>query len=137
VRFSPEADRDSLASRLGEYDAFAPELAEDDSGCYLLPIDQLADVETLADSLLADFGAVVAVQYPRASVSAVGFDVGKDAAVERFALEALTARDISVHDSMRFEHAVTCIVDASAVEQAAQAFHEGFRINDSEVADVA
>ncbi|MEE4295613.1 MAG: aspartate kinase [Wenzhouxiangella sp.] len=137
VRFTPEVDRESLASQLSEYDAFAPELAESNRGCYLLPIDQLTDVETLADSLIADFGDDVDVQYPLATVSAVGFEVGKDAAVERFALAALTANDVSVHDSMSFEHAVTCIVDASAVDQAAQAFHAGFRITDSEVANVA
>ncbi len=137
VGFKAGVDRDRLAARLGDYDLFAPELIEGNSGCFLVPIDQLADVETLAETLSAEFGDDLNVEYPLASVSAVGFKVGQTPEVERFALAALADEDVSVHQFIRFEHAVTCIVNASIVDRAAQAFHEGFRITDSEVANVA
>ena len=137
VRFTERADAERLAAQLGEYDAFVPELTEGDSGSYLIPIDQLADVATLAEALNAEFGDAVEVEHPLASVSAVGFKVGEDAAVERFALASMAEAGIAVDQSMRFKHAVTCLVDASVIVEAARAFHAAFRITDSEVAHVA
>ncbi|MFW5815445.1 MAG: aspartate kinase [Wenzhouxiangella sp.] len=137
VQFDEDADRARLAAILNDYDAFAPELADGDSGCYLLPIDQLADVEGLADSLQGEFGAAVEVRYPLASVSAVGHRAGQDADILSLAAENLTDAGITVRQSFAFAHAVTCLVAADKVKQAAQAFHVGFGITDSEVADVA
>ncbi len=137
VQFDDSADRQRLADILDDYDGFAPELADGASGCYLLPIDQLADVEGLADSLQGEFGDAVEVRYPLASVSAVGFRAGQDADILRLAAENLTDAGIEVSQSFAFPHAVTCLVAADKVKQAAQAFHAGFGIARTEVADVA
>lgn len=137
VQFDESAERDRLTEALGEYDGFAPELAEKASGCYLLPIDQLADVDGLASALNRQFGDAVEVAYPLASVSAVGFRAGEDADILRLAAKNLTDAGIKVFQSFAFAHAVTCMVAADKVAQAAQALHAGFGITDSEVADVA
>lgn len=136
-QFDESADRERLSEILGGYDGFAPELAEKASGCYLLPIDQLADVEGLAASLRREFGQSVEVAYPLASVSAVGFNAGKDADILRLAAQNLTDAGIAVRQSFAFAHAVTCMVAAEKVAEAAQALHVGFGINAKEVADVA
>jgi aspartate kinase len=137
VRLGPDADRGRLADQLCEYDAFAPELAEAQNGIYLLPIEQLADVDALAASLKEDFGETIDVRYPLASVSAVGYEVGVEPGAEQFAEAALAEQKISVHESLRFEHAVTCLVDAEEVAQAAGLFHAAFGIAESDVANVA
>ncbi|MFP4208685.1 MAG: aspartate kinase [Wenzhouxiangella sp.] len=137
VRLDESGDHQRLAEVMGEYEAFAPELADHDSGCYLLPIGQLADVDGLAASLEEEFGKAVKVHHPLASVSAVGFKAGDDANITRFAGEVLESADIAVRQSFTFAHAVTCLIDADRVSEAARAFHAGFRITDSEVADVA
>ena len=137
VRFGQQADRARLAELLSDYDGFAPELADQEDGCYLLPIDQMADVDSLAASVGAELGQDVEVRYPLASVSAVGYQAGKDDSIERFAVNALTNAGIEVHQSYRFEHAVTCLIDAERIGDAARTVHAGFGICDIEVADVA
>ena len=137
VSFSERAERERLQALLAEYDAFAPELADDASGCYLLPIEQLADVDGLANGLREQFGDAVDINYPVATVSAVGFQAGQDATTLDYAGSVLADADIDVKHSFAFPHAVTCLVDAEHVQAAAQRFHAGFRITDSGVADVA
>lgn len=137
VAFSEDADRDQLAELMAEYDSFAPELSERAAGCYLIPAEQLADSAGLAESLRSRFGDAVEVRYPLASVSAVGYQAGKDASTLAFAKNALADAGIEVCQAFSFPHAVTCLVAADQVNAAAQAFHAGFRITDSGVADVA
>ena len=137
VSFGESVDRGQLGEVLADYDAFAPELGEGQTGCYLLPIEQLADADGLANSLRRTFGDAVEVKYPMASVSAVGFQAGQDETTLKFARDALVGADIEVEETFAFAHAVTCLVAADQVQDAAQAFHNGFRITDSGVADVA
>ncbi|MEE4637627.1 MAG: aspartate kinase [Wenzhouxiangella sp.] len=137
IQFDETADRQCLAEVLGEYEGFAPELAGKDSGCYLLPIDQLADVNGLAAALQHSFGDAVEIAYPLASVSAVGFGAGEDGDILRLAAKNLTDAGIEVYQSFALAHAVTCMVAADQVAKASQALHAGFGINSTEVADVA
>jgi aspartokinase len=72
-----------------------------------------------------------------ASISAVGYKAGTQKAADEIARRELEDEGIAVHEVMRFEHAVTCLIDCNAVERAMQIFHERFEITDTEVADVA
>ncbi len=138
VTVGENADREALDGAMAEYDAFAPELVrQEGAGCYLLPIEQMADVDGLAESLRARFGGSAQVSYPLASVSAVGFQAGQDDSTLAFARAALTDIGIDVLQSFAFPHAVTCLIPADRVGDATRAFHQGFRIIDSGVADVA
>lgn len=137
VDFGPSVDSAALASRLEDYDLFAPERAEGEQGSYLIPTGQLADVEGLVANLRKRFGDGVEISGPLASVSAVGFQAGKDPETAVFAISALHAVDIDVIDQMVFDHAVTCLVPVEDGAAATRAFHDGFRITDTGVAHVA
>ncbi|MFW5926819.1 MAG: hypothetical protein ACOCSR_02100, partial [Wenzhouxiangella sp.] len=118
-------------------DIFVPELARGESGRYLISIGQLADDEGLANSIREEFDHGVVVGGPVASVSAVGYKAGSESGAEEIARQELEAEGIAVHEVMRFEHAVTCLIDCNAVEHAMQILHDRFEITDTEVADVA
>jgi aspartate kinase len=137
VDFEPSVDADALAAQLGEYELFVPELAEGEQGSYLIPTDQLADIDGLTRKLSERFGSGVAVSGPLASVSAVGFHAGRDPETAVFAISALDAAGLEVIDQMVFDHAVTCLVPADQAGDATRAFHGGFRITDTGVAHVA
>lgn len=137
VDFEPAADAAALAAQLGEYELFVPELAEGEQGSYLIPTDQLADIDGLVKKLSEGFGPGVMVSGPLASVSAVGFHAGKDPETAVFAISALDAAGLEVIDQMVFDHAVTCLVPADQAGDATRAFHGGFRITDTGVAHVA
>ena len=129
VEFDQTADHAKLAERLDDLDVFVPELAEGQSGRYLISIGQLADDVGLANSIREEFDQGVVVSGPIASVSAVGYKAGSGARVEEMARNKLEAEGIAVHEVMRFEHAVTCLIDCNAVERAMQLFHDCFDIN--------
>ena len=137
VEFDESADHANLQERLDDLDIFVPELAEGKSGRYLISIGQLADDEGLANSIREEFDRGVVVGGPVASVSAVGYKAGTEEGAENIARKELEAEGIAVHEVMRFEHAVTCLIDCNAVERAMQIFHDRFEITDTEVADVA
>ncbi|HSH26385.1 MAG TPA: aspartate kinase [Wenzhouxiangella sp.] len=129
VEFDETANHAKLADRLDDLDIFVPELAAGRSGRYLISIGQLADDQGLANSIREEFDQGIAVSGPIASVSAVGYKAGSRARVEELARKKLEAEGIAVHEVMRFEHAVTCLIDCNAVERAMQLFHECFDIN--------
>lgn len=137
IEFDENADAEKLAERIGDLDLFVPELGEGSSGRYLIPLGQVADGPGLAASIEEEFSEGVKVSGPLASVSAVGYQAGRDPDAVGFARDTLVGKGIKVHEVMRFEHAVTCLIDCDAVSHAMQAFHADFEITDTEVADVA
>ena len=137
VRPDPEADATAIAAALSEYELFAPELGAADAPRFLLPVEQLADIDGLARSLKGRFGQGVLIEHACGAVSAVGNDAGRDAGVLDFARDRLKLAGIETLAAFTQTHAVVCLVAAEQVEAAAQAFHAGFRITDSEVAHVA
>ncbi|MGY6630257.1 MAG: aspartate kinase [Wenzhouxiangella sp.] len=137
IEFNADVDRERLEARLGELDVFAPELADGDSGVYFVPTGQLADVDGLISDLRKQFDQGLEVSGPLASVSAVGYHAGQDADTSVFAVSALDSSDIQVLDSLRFAHAVTCLVPADQVADATRCFHDRFGITDTGVANVA
>lgn len=137
VCVADSADPGPVAAALAEYEQFAPGLGQADPAQFLLPVEQLADRDGLAQSLRHRFGSDVTVDYPLGAVSAVGHQAGRDAAVVEFAVERLTQAGVEARAAFTETHAVVVLVDADQVEAAARAFHAGFRITDAEVADVA
>ncbi len=137
VDYTELANREALGELLDEYDCFAPELIRGGRGVYLLPTDQLADVTGLCDAIDTHCGEGVKVQGTVASVSAVGRQAGRDPSTLTFAQRLLQQEEIAVHYAFATEHAVCCLVDTDDRAVAAQAFHGGFRIADTGVADVA
>ncbi len=137
VDFDAEADHVNLAERLDDLDVFVPELAEGRSGRYLISLGQLADDQGLARSIREEFASGVSVSGPIASVSAVGYRAGSAAWTEQVARKVLKSAGIKVHKVMRFEHAVTCLIDSQHVDQAMRELHDRYEITGDEVADVA
>jgi aspartate kinase len=137
VRPYPGADVAAIASELREYELFAPDLCKAQAPCFLLPAEQLADIDGLARSLKDRFGQNLVVEHPLAAVSAVGHEAGRAADVLAFARERLAAAGIDALGAFKQAHAVVCMVAAEQVEAAARVLHAGFRITDSEVAHVA
>lgn len=128
VEYGPRADRAGLDERMQELDLFVPELAENESGRFLVPLGQVADDSGLAEALREEFSEDVRVSGPFASVSAVGYRVGEQPKSLDFARQLLLDAGLDVHESMCFKHAVTCLIDTAAVESAMQALHKGFDI---------
>lgn len=137
VEFDETADHEALADRLDDLDVFVPELTEGETGRYLIPLGQIADGAGLAGAIREQFPTGVKVSGPMATVSAVGYKAGEQDDAFEFARNALVAKGIEVHEMMRFEHAITCLIDADAVVTAMRIFHDGFDVADTEVADVA
>lgn len=137
VDFDDSVDKEQLHDRLGDLGLFAPELAEGASGSYFIPLGQVADAAGLANAIRKEFGDTIEVTGPLASVSAVGNQAGRDPDALEFARKLLAAEDIEVHEAMAFEHAVTCFIEPESAAAAMRAFHAGFRITDTGVADVA
>lgn len=137
VDYDDNADREQLHDRLGDLGLFAPELTEGSTGTYFIPLGQVADAAGLANAIRKEFGDTVRVSGPVASVSAVGNRAGRDSGVVEFARNLLAENGIEVHDAMVFEHAVTCLIDPESAAAAMRAFHAGFEIADTDVADVA
>lgn len=137
VDFGPEVNHEELAKRLSEYDLFAPERAEGEQGSYLIPTGQLADIDGLVKTLNKRFGDSVKVSGPFATVSAVGYQAGKDPETAVFGISALDASGIEVLGQMIFDHAVTCLVPTGQAAEATRCFHNNFRITDTGVAHVA
>ncbi len=137
VRAEQGADVTAVAEALDEYEMFARELGEAKAPHFLLPVEQLADIDGLARSLKERFGERLVIEHPVATVSAVGHEAGRDDDVLAFARNRLESDGIKVVAAFRRGHAVTCLVAAEKVEAAAQALHEAFSITDVEVAHVA
>ena len=133
----PDANLNQMAAALDEYERFAPELAEAEEARFLLPVEQLADVDGLARSLEKRFGPRVIIEHPLGAVSAVGNQAGSDADILGFAVDSLRRAGIEAQACFAQPHAVVCLVAADEVESAARVFHSGFKITDSEVAHVA
>ena len=132
-----ETDLVEMAAALDDYEIFAPGLSESAEPRFLLPVEQLADIDGLARSLKKRFGQDVRIEHPLAAVSAVGHEAGRDADVLAFARDRLESEGIEVIAAFSQDHAVVCLVAAEQVEAAAQTLHAGFRITDTEVAHVA
>ena len=128
---------DSLRERLAEFEWFAPELAESSLPLFLLPTGQLADVDGLIDDVNRQFSAAVEITGPLASVSAVGFHAGQNANTLDFAEKALASEGVEVQLSLRFAHAVTCLIASEQAASAVCCFHDRFGIADTGVANVA
>ena len=137
VAFESEAVRKRLEPVLGEYECFAPALAGQTPGRFLIPADQLADSEGLAESLSRDFADQLELHHPLATVSAVGHEAGRDGSSLGYARQLLADEGIELLDAFSEAHAITCLVEADDLSLAARAFHRGFRIADSGVANVA
>ena len=137
VQADPQTDMAGVAAALDEYETFVPELREAETPRFLLPVEQLADIDGLARSLKERFGDQVLIEHPLGAVSAVGHEAGNDADVLDFARGRLEADGINVVAAFRQTHAVVCLVNAEQVKTAAQALHDGFSITDTEVAHVA
>ncbi len=137
VRPGPDTDLAEMATALDEYEIFAPDLSESGMPRFLLPVEQLADIDGLARSLKKRFGPDVRIEHPLGAVSAVGHDAGRDDDVLAFARDRLESNGIEVVAAFGCRHAVVCLVAAERVEASAQALHAGFRITDTEVAHVA
>lgn len=137
IDFTEHADHEDLRAMLGEFDLFAPALAEGGRGSYLLTTEQVADVPGLTAAIMKRFGEGVTIHAPLGAVSAVGRRAGRDPSTLAFARSALAAADIEVRQAFATEHAVTCLVDPGAVIDAARHFHSSFRITDTGVAHVA
>jgi aspartate kinase len=137
VKFDQTADADRLRAELDDYQFFVPEEAEGHSGLCLIPLDQVPDPDGLADAIREEFPDGVEVSGSLATVSAIGYEAGKDDSIRDFAVNALARKGIELIDVMVFEHAVTCMIEAKDFAEATRCFHDGFRITDAEVANVA
>ncbi len=137
IDFTEHADHERLRAMLGEFDLFAPALAEGGRGSYLVTTEQVADIPGLSTAIMKHCGEGVAVHGPLGAVSAVGRRAGRDPSTLEFARSTLAAANIEVRQAFATEHAVTCLVDPDAVVDAARHFHGTFRITDTGVAHVA
>ncbi|MGY6555193.1 MAG: aspartate kinase [Wenzhouxiangella sp.] len=137
VRPAPGPDSARLAEVLSDYEMFLPELAAAREPQYLLTTEQLADAGGLAQSLRQACAGALNIEQGLGSVSAVGYQVGRDAELRDFVRGRLEASGIEVLASYARDHAVVGLLKRDQVEAAAQALHAALRIADSEVAHVA
>ena len=137
VKFDETADADRLRTELLDYQFFVPEMADGDSGICMIPRDQVPDPDGLAGDIRREFPEGVEVSGSLATVSAIGYEAGKDDSIREAAVAMLAEKNIDLVDMMVFEHAVTCMVDSKDFAAAARCFHDGFRVTNKEVADVA
>ncbi len=137
VKFDETADADRLRTELDDYQFFVPEMAEGGSGICMIPLEQVPDPDGLAEAIRQEFPEGVEVSASLATVSAIGYEAGKDDSIRESAVRMLAEQDIELIDMMVFEHAVTCMIDSKDFAKATRCFHDGFRITNNEVANVA